>query len=91
MKTETSKMELEIPSAEEPVVTRRNVPLAISDVDHLFGKFTELSWALKYHPIKVKLQLLRKYQNIFQNIPNYRKVTNKSQKHKYFVPIFRFP
>ena len=36
MKTETSKMELEIPSAEEPVVTRRNVPLAISDVDHLF-------------------------------------------------------
>ena len=36
MKTETSKMELEIPSAEEPVATRRNVPLAISDVDHLF-------------------------------------------------------
>ena len=33
---ETSKTELEIPSAEEPVATRRNVPLAISDVDHLF-------------------------------------------------------
>ena len=27
---------IEIPSAEEPVETRRNVPLAISDVDHLF-------------------------------------------------------
>ena len=43
------------------------------------------------YPIKIKLKLLRKYQNIFQNIPNYRKVTNKSQKHKYFVQIFRFP
>ena len=36
MKMETSKMELEIPSAEEPVATRRNVPLAISDFDHIF-------------------------------------------------------
>ena len=72
MKTETAKMELEIQSAEEPVATRRNVPLAIADVDHsrnfpgfpndhgftehsriqelrnFHGKFTELSWALKY-------------------------------------------
>ena len=29
-------MELEIPTTEEPVATRRNFPLAISDVDHLF-------------------------------------------------------
>ena len=29
-------MELEIPSTEEPVATRRNFPLTISDVDHLF-------------------------------------------------------
>ena len=29
-------MELEIPSTEEPVATRPNFPLAISDVDHLF-------------------------------------------------------
>ena len=28
-------MELEIPSTEEPVATRRNFPLDISDVDHL--------------------------------------------------------
>ena len=27
---------IEIPSAEEPVATRRNVPLALSDLDHLF-------------------------------------------------------
>ena len=36
MQPETSKMELEIPSTEKPVATRRNVPLAISNVDHLF-------------------------------------------------------
>ena len=30
-------MELEIPSTEEPVATRRNIPLAISDVDHFFS------------------------------------------------------
>ena len=29
-------MELEIPSTEEPVATRRNSPLAVSDVDHMF-------------------------------------------------------
>ena len=59
-----------------------------------YGTFTENSrnfhGLLSTYPIKVKLQLLRKYQNIFQNIPNYRKVTNKSKKNKYFVPIFRF-
>ena len=33
-------MELEIPSTEEPVATRRNFPLAISDVDHLIS----LTW-----------------------------------------------
>ena len=56
-------------------------------------KFTDLSGALKYLsqiPIKVKLQLLRKYQNIFQNIPNYQKVTNL-KKHKYIVHFFCFP
>ena len=36
MKTERSKMESAIPSAEQPVATRRSVPLAISDVNHLF-------------------------------------------------------
>ena len=36
MQMETSKIELEIPLAEEPVATRQNFPLAVSDVDHLF-------------------------------------------------------
>ena len=39
MQTETTKMELETPSPEEPVETCRNFPLAISDVDHLFLYF----------------------------------------------------
>ena len=52
----------------------------------------DLSGALKYLsqiPIKVKLQLLRKYQNICQNIPNYQKVTNL-KKTQVYCAFFSF-
>ena len=75
------------------IVDKIRINRCIVKINH--GNVTENSrnsqGLLSTYPIKVKLQLLRKYQNIFQNIPNYRKVTNKSQKHKYFLQIFRFP
>ena len=57
------------------IVDKTRINPCIVEINH--GNITELSWnfqeLLSTYLIKVKLQLLRKYQDSFQNIPNYRK------------------
>ena len=75
------------------IVDKTRLNPCIVKINH--GNVTENSrnsqGLLSTYPIKVKLQLLRKYQNIFQNIPNYRKVTNKSQNTSILCKFFLFP